>query len=305
MSDGSDADGHLLGVETGFPFVFSAPTKTPKGTPYLRTPGVHLISKPAVNLDSVQTFLAGFNPDLEFGTYLSDPEPEGFASGAKLIKFAGQSCYASFGPKRTKNKDASKYLDHIKESYHGSTNEHANYSFFIYGVSRSLTHEMVRHRSGWGFSQLSQRFVNGSVLRFVERPEYNGDPVLHQDFEESIDAAAARYAFRADRLLQLQANGEQLLSAERKTELRKKVQQTARSCLPNETETFLVATANARALRHVCEMRAASSADIEIRELFMRIFRCLRVVEPMLFNDYTITQLDDGTEAVSTPYRKI
>src|SRR5262249_19870951 len=128
-------DGQLLGIETGFPFVYSHVYHTDTGTPFLRTPGVHLISKPQLNLNSIQTFLDGFDGELGFRDYLSDPDK--LEDGAQLLKFAGQACYASFGNKRTKNKEASKYLGHIKESKHGSVTEHANYSFFLYGVSRS------------------------------------------------------------------------------------------------------------------------------------------------------------------------
>jgi thymidylate synthase (FAD) len=64
----------------------------------------------------------------------------------------------------------SDYLRHIKESGHGSVLEHVNYSLLIWGVSRALTHELVRHRAGFGFSQVSQRYVAGKHLRFVETP---------------------------------------------------------------------------------------------------------------------------------------
>lgn len=302
MGQESGLDGRVLGVETGFPFVYSHVYKTDRGTSYLRAPGAHLISKPQTNLSSVDSFLAGFDEKLEFRDYLRD---EPIDDGSALVKFAGQSCYASFGPKRTKNKDASRYLGHIKESRHGSVFEHANYSMFFYGVSRSLTHELVRHRAGFGFSQLSQRYVSGSVLRFVERPEYQMDTELHDRFCLRSDTNAAEYAYIADRLMARQVDGDTSLTADRKTDLRKKVQQAARSCLPNEAETFLVVTGNVRAWRHACEMRAAGDAEVEIRELFVRAFRCLSAVAPMLFEDYTLKQLSDGTLAVDTPYRKV
>ena len=66
--------------------------------------------------------------------------------------------------------------------------EHATFSFLCYGISRSNTHEIVRHRAGTAYSQLSQRFVSGKVLRFVERPEYRNHPSLHKRFEERINA---------------------------------------------------------------------------------------------------------------------
>src|SRR5262249_34708354 len=162
----------------------------------------------------------------------------------------------------------SRYFENIKSSGHGSVLEHPCYSFLLYGISRSLTHELVRHRAGTAFSQTSQRFIDGKVLRFVERPEYRNHAMLHADFEASIDRAAEEYARRTGILLAEQKSGERLLSAEDKTDLRKKVQQAARSCLPNETEAPIVFSANLRALRHTIEMRASEHAETEIREVF-------------------------------------
>jgi thymidylate synthase (FAD) len=302
MNEESD-HGRVLGAENGFPFMPTMVYRTEKGTPYLKTPGVHLIARPDTNLNSVASFLAGFDSDLNFGDYLNDPTK--IDAGAQLMKFAGQACYASFGMKRTKNDDAGKYFEHIKQSGHGSVFEHANYSLFVYGISRSLSHELVRHRAGVGVSQLSQRYVSGAVLRFVERPEYQNDEKLHARFLDRIDASAEEYEFVAERLLQRQTEGEQSLTAERKTDLRKKVQQTARSVLPNETETFVVLTGNGRAWRHMCEMRAHEAAETEIRTLFVRAFQCLKSASPILFADYDIIQLKDGTPALDTKYRKV
>lgn len=295
-------EGQVLGIETGYPSIHSRVYKTDKGIPYLRGSGVVLVGRTESNLEGVRPFLNGFDPELEFDQYLNDTPLEG---GTGLIKFAGQLCYASFGPKRTYNAEAAKYMTHIKESKHGSVLHHADYSFFVYGISRSLSHELVRHAAGTGFSQLSQRFVSGKVLRFVERAEYHTDPELHDDFCQSIEEAAARYERRAQRLYERQVAGEQALTADRKTDLRKKVQQAARSCLPNETETFMMISANVRAWRHMCEMRAAEGAETEIRELYVNIFKILKQVEPVLFDDYTMVTLSDGTKALSTQYQKV
>ena len=277
--------------------------KSPAGTPYLTQPGVALIARPQVQLESLQNFLAGFDPALEFSNYLNDPTP--LSPGAQLCKLAGQTCYASFSPKRTMNANAERYFNNIMSSGHGSVLEHANYSFFLYGISRSLTHEMIRHRAGFGYSQLSQRYVSGRVLRFVERPEFQDGGELHQKFLERIDWASAEYHRLAEKLLQEQATGATILSAEAKTDLRKKVNQAARALLPNETETTMVVTGNVRAWRHFIEMRASNYSEVEIRALAVRIFLCLRLAEPLLFGDYKIEELADGTCSVSTPMAKV
>lgn len=183
--------------------------------------------------------------------------------------------------------------------------EHVNLSFLFYGVSRSLTHELVRHRAGMAFSQVSQRYVDGKSLRFVERPEYAADPGMHIEFEQRIDFFAAEYKLMTDMLYQKQTAGLPELVGEHKTDLRKKINQCARSLLPNETEAPIVVTMNGRALRHVLEMRAAAPAETEIRKLFAGVFTVAKEVVPILLDDYAEEALLDGTVALATPYCKV
>ena len=81
----------------------------------------------------------------------------------------------------------------------------------------------------------------------MERPEYQEDEELHELFEERADRAAAEYEAMAEQLLERQEGGASMLTADYKTDARKKVQQTARSLLPNETEAPMVFTGNVRA----------------------------------------------------------
>lgn len=262
-----------------------------------------MLARPRTNLAGLAGFLSGFGEDSPFPEYLDDPTylPE----GAQLCKVAGQLCYMSFGRKRSYNADAGRYFDNLKSSGHGSVFEHANFSLLLYGISRSLTHELVRHRAGFAFSQQSQRYISGRMLRFVERPEYIIDEALHARFLQRIDRASAEYSAITERILEMQHAGTQLLSAEERTDLRKKVQQTARSVLPNETEAPIVVTGNARAWRHVISMRASAHAETEIRELAVRVFLCLYLTDPVLFSDYTLEKLSDGTFTVKTEFEKI
>ena len=289
-------------VTDGFPTIHTPVFRTGAGTAYLKAPGVVMLARPRTNVAGLAGFLEGFDPDLRFPEYVDDPTS--LPDSSQLCKTAGQVCYASFGPRRTTNENAAAYFERLTSAGHGSVLEHANFSFLLYGVSRSVTHELVRHRAGVGFSQISQRYVSGTVLRFVERPEYQGDEELHRLFEERADRAAAQYEAMADRLLERQEGGNSMLSADYKTDARKKVQQTARSVLPNETEAPMVFTGNVRALRHIVEMRADAHAESEIRNLAVRIFLCLRIADPILFGDYQIGELPDGTFTVTTEYRK-
>jgi thymidylate synthase (FAD) len=289
-------------ITDGFPTIHTPVFHTGAGTAYLKAPGVVMLAQPRTNIAGLAGFLEGFDPDLRFPDYLDDPTR--LPDSSQLCKTAGQTCYASFGERRTKNENAAAYFERLTSAGHGSVLEHANFSFLLYGISRSVTHELVRHRAGVGFSQISQRYVSGAVLRFVERPEYQGDQELHRLFEDRADRAAAEYEAMADRLLERQEGGNSMLSADYKTDARKKVQQTARSLLPNETEAPMVFTGNVRALRHIVEMRADAHAESEIRNLAVRIFLCLVTADPILFGDYRIGELPDGTFTVTTEYRK-
>lgn len=287
----------------GFPTIHAPVHHTPNGTPYLTQPGVMLLARPQTNLAGLAGFLDGYAESTHFSEYLADPTE--LPDGSRLCKTAGQLCYMSFGRKRSYNANAERYFTNLKASGHGSVFEHANYSLLLYGISRSVTHELVRHRAGIGISQQSQRYISGRVVRFVERPEYTLDEELHAQFIRRIERAAADYAAISERLLDLQQAGTQLLSADERTDLRKKVQQTARSVLPNETEAPILVTGNARAWRHVVSMRASMHAETEIRALAVRIFLCLALTDPPLFSDYTLEQLSDGTLAVKTEFEKI
>lgn len=310
MQEGQRAEKTLEGLFTelggevvdGFPAIHSPVRHTAAGTYYLRSPGVVLISKPQTSVAGLAGFLEGFDPGLGFPAYIEDPTE--LPDSSQLAKTAGQLCYSSFGPRRTTNENAAAYFERLTSAGHGSVLEHASFSFLLYGISRSVTHELVRHRAGTGFSQISQRYVSGSVLRFVERPEYQEDEELHRLFEHRVDAAAAGYEAMAERLLERQEAGAGLLSAEYRTDARKKVQQTARSLLPNETEAPMVFTGNVRALRHIIEMRADEHAESEIRALALRLFACLANADPILFGDYRVVELPDGTHTVTTEHRK-
>jgi thymidylate synthase (FAD) len=290
-------------IESGFATLDSPVSNSPAGVPYLSKPGIAVLARPSTHTASLTGFLSGFNPSLNFSEYVNDPTP--LPDGAQLCKIAGQTCYMSFGPKRSMNEQAKRYFDNLKSSGHGSVFEHANYSLLFYGISRSVTHELIRHRAGFGFSQLSQRYVGGRTLRFVERPEYQNDELLHTQFLQRIERAADEYATLTNRLLEMQNAGVNILSAEAKTDLLKKVRQSARSVLPNETETVIVVTGNVRAWRHFIEERASTHAEVEIRELGVRAFLCLQQADSVLFDDYTIEQLADGTHIVKTEFVKV
>lgn len=285
-----------------FPAIASMPTTTPRGVPYLTAPGCALIAAPRTDVTAIKDFLDGFDPDLRFAEYLDDPVP--LDDETQLVKLAGQLCYMSFGPKRSWNEDADKYLANIKSSGHGSVLEHATWAMLFYGIDRAVTHEMVRHRVGVGFSQVSQRYVSGKTLRFVERPEWQDDPVLHERFLTRIEYLSEEYEFLAERLIELQ-NAGGLYQGENRTDRRKRVQQAARSCLPNETEAPILMSGNVRSWRHFLEMRCSPHADRTIRDMAGLAYRVFAQQAPILLSDYEEEGVGDGSMAVSTSFRKV
>jgi thymidylate synthase ThyX len=152
-------------------------------------------------------------------------------------------------------------------------------------------------------SQLSQRYVSGKQLRFVERPEYQNDKRLHFEFEQWIDKAKAQYDLRAE-LLMAKAETWKVEKVLTKTELRKSVNSAARNCLPNETETAMVLTGNVRAWRHVLEMRGSEHADIPIHQTTVRIAEILQEVSPILFDDYEKKTVK-GRTILDTRFKKV
>jgi thymidylate synthase (FAD) len=255
----------------------------------VREPRVYLVGRQVVDEEALAAFLA--DHDVERWTTDSD------VAGEKLIETAGRVCYMSFAKPRPGGNRA--YIGHILEVGHGSVLEHAVFNLLITGVSRSLTHELIRHRAGFGYSQLSQRFVDESEAEFVEPEAIAEDPELHRIWLDAVRASQAAYRELADRL------AEKYKDLADRTLRRKKAREAARSVLPNATETKIFVTANARALRHFVEQRGDAAADVEIRRLALAVLELLQREAPNLFGDYAIADLPEGGRAVSTPHRKV
>lgn len=255
----------------------------------VRDPQVYLVGRQSIDEEGLQRFLV----DHEVQRWSTDTEE----AGERLIEVAGRVCYMSFAKPRPGGNSA--YIGHILEVGHGSVLEHAVFNFIITGVSRSFTHELVRHRAGFGYSQLSQRFVDESDCRFVEPEVIAADPELHRVWLEGVSAAQRAYKALADGL------AERFRHIEDRTLRRKKAREAARSVLPNATETKIFVTGNARALRHFIEMRGDAAAEAEIRKVALAMLRILQEESPNLFGDYSLIDLPEGGQAVTTPHRKV
>ena len=225
-------------------------------------------------------------------------EWQGTASaGERLAEFAGRICYMSQHNPASRTTDD--YLENIKKQGHGSVLEHAVYVLLIEGISRSCSHELVRHRAGFGYSQLSQRYVDESHAAFVVPPAILGDPVLEADWEKEVAAAQAAYVRAVEALLQRY----QWITD--KVHRRKMAREAARSVLPNATEVKIVVSGNARAWRTMLELRCGEGAELEIRRMAIACLRVLQREAPALFSDFTIYVADDKQDAARVAYHKV
>ncbi len=268
---------------------------------------IRILTEPEVYLVGRQ-----MTNETELGRFLSDHgvswESDSEIAAESLTETAGRVCYMSFAKPRPGGNLA--YLTHIKEVGHGSVLEHAVWNFVITGVSRSLTHELVRHRAGWAYSQLSQRYVDESVAEYVEPDIIANDPELHAIWLEAVNHAHAAYVKLAEKLNTKLADPQAATAAmlppdADRTTRRKTARQAARSVLPNATETKVFVTANARALRHFLEQRGSAFAEPEIRKLTAKFLEILQKDAPNLFGDYEKKPLPDGTFELITPYKKV
>ena len=251
--------------------------------------------------------------------------------GQALAEFAGRACYQAWHKPNPSTATNAGYLRHILEVGHLSVIEHASATFYVTGVSRSLTHELIRHRH-FSFSQLSQRYVPAGDAAMVEPDLIAADPELHRIFAAATDASLTAYrellaglegrlaagspgaaatAGSAGATVSTAAAGGATPApgaggtaptAGSATVRRKQARQAARSVLPNATETRIVVTGNYRAWRHFIAVRATEPADVEIRELAIACLRQLQHIAPNVFGDFVISTLADGTEVAASPY---
>jgi thymidylate synthase (FAD) len=217
--------------------------------------------------------------------------------GEKLAEFAGRLCYMS--QRNPAKRPTGEYLENIKKQGHGSVLEHANYSLLLEGISRSLTHELVRHRAGFSYSQLSQRYVDETDARFVIPPAIIGDDALLSVWKTQIESAQKTYVALVEQLM------ERYAWVTDKVHRRKMAREAARGVLPNSTETKIVVTGNARAWRTMLELRSSEGAEQEIRRLAVAVLRILQAEAPAFFSDFETYMADDKREAARISYHKV
>jgi thymidylate synthase (FAD) len=257
-----------------------------------------------------------YDPDL------CDDDPANYYQDADLLgEFAGRFCYRAWG----KGRSTEDYIANVIRERHGSVLAHTNVSFIITGVSRALTHELIRHHVGTNPSQESQRYVTaeGGEIEIVGyRATRAVVPPLLLSFAkgqesctnfEKLLAHDLITEFRDDFVRQIEVynkwqgrmKGWSQGAQSSATMAKKRANEAARAMLPNATETRLVWTMNLRAARNIIEQRGNIHADLEIRRLAVALARELKVVAPISFADTTIFIDEDGFESVKNEYVKV
>lgn len=211
------------------------------------------------------------------------PEPE------KLISAAAKLCYSPSGIEALMEgldeKTVHNFLSKLMEMGHESPIEHVSFTFGIEGVSRSLTHQLVRHRVA-SYSQKSQRYVTESQFEYVVPPQIAAIPEAKERFIQAMEQDQENYDFIVGQLREARYQ-EYLATGDKEKVARGKAEKTAiedaRYVLPNACETKIIATMNARELLHFFHHRCCERAQWEIRELATQMLRLVRKEAPLIF----------------------
>lgn len=203
------------------------------------------------------------------------PNPE------ELIAKSAKLCYSKVGVEEISEnmtkEDAQKFLKMLMSFSHASPIEHASFTFAVEGVSRTLTHQLVRHRIA-SFSQQSQRYVRLDEFNYIIPPEIEKNEEAKKIYIQAMENSKEAYQ-KITELLIADKEGKASKSAVEKESI-----EDARYVFPNACETKIVFTMNARTLIHFFELRCCNRAQWEIRELATEMLRQCKQIAPTLFN---------------------
>jgi len=203
------------------------------------------------------------------------PNPE------KVIASAAKLCYSAVGVDEILNNleegSTEKFLNMLMSYGHESPIEHVSFTFAVEGVSRSLTHQLVRHRIA-SYSQQSQRYVKLEQFEYIMPPEIEKDEKAKHIFEKAMEQSQKSYNELVEILKDKYiSEGLNALNSE------KKAIEDARYVFPNACETKIIITMNARSLINFFKHRCCSRAQWEIRQLADEMLKQVKEVAPVLF----------------------
>ncbi len=211
--------------------------------------------------------------------------------GEKLVASAAKLCYSQVGIDQIEEdqdeKKVSSFLDLLMDLGHESPIEHVTFTFGIEGVSRTLTHQLVRHRIA-SYSQQSQRYVRLSQFEYIIPPYIEKNEKAKELFIKAMEEDQEAYDQISKLLFEDHYNryisgGDSEKKAKQKAE--KEAIEDARYVFPNACETKIVATMNARSLMNFFALRTCNRAQWEIRKLGIEMLKEVKKVYPILFKN--------------------
>lgn len=205
--------------------------------------------------------------------YTKEPE--------KIIAAAAKLCYSAVGVddilSNLNDENTEKFLNMLMSYGHQSPIEHVSFTFAVEGVSRSLTHQLVRHRLA-SYSQQSQRYVKLNQFEYIIPPAIKNNEKCREKYIKTMESIQNDYERITEELIKDYLNqGLDKKSAE------KKAIEDARYIFPNACETKIVLTMNARSLMNFFNHRCCERAQWEIRNLANEMLKQVKEVAPTLF----------------------
>ncbi|MBN2285078.1 MAG: FAD-dependent thymidylate synthase [Tissierellales bacterium] len=213
------------------------------------------------------------------------PDPE------KLVAAAAKLCYSDLAADRIMtdldDKNTQDFIRMLMKLGHQSPVEHISFTFSVEGVSRTMTHQLVRHRIA-SYSQRSQRYVTEGQFQYVVPPYIKKNEEAHRLFILAMENDQKYYDAISDLLYndhfnQFLKEGQDEKTAKRNAE--KQSIEDARYVLPNACETKIMLTMNARTLIHFFEVRCCERAQWEIRALADGMLHEAIKVAPTIFRN--------------------
>lgn len=277
-------------------------------------PKVYLVGKTHIEQEGWDAFLS--ENDLMWPTEMDSPE------GQRLIELFGRNCYMSYG-KKAGSSSNEKYLENLLGFSragipHGSVTEHIVFNFMVVGAGRGFSHEQVRHRAGWAYSQLSTRYCDFEREKeegtwdpgFVVPPLAQLSEEASRHFVESYTRAVEDYKKAYDLVSRdieahFKDKFESMSERERRTFVRKATRGAIRDILPIGTEAILGMSGNTRAIWNAIVLRASQEAEPQIRDIYVQIARIMEQEMPGIFKGLKYETGWDGTTYVVMPREKV
>ena len=205
-----------------------------------------------------------------------------------VVAAAAKLCYSKVGVEQISEKltdeEVKRFVNHLVEMGHESPIEHVTFTFGIEGISRSCSHQIVRHRIA-SYSQQSQRYVKLNQFEYIIPPEIEKIPEAKKIFIETMEKDQKAYDELVKLLMKEKIPKDDMLSKQQYNAIEKQAIEDARYVFPNACETKMVVTMNARSLYNFFSKRCCNRAQWEIRELADLMLEECEKVAPILFSN--------------------